>query len=269
MELGAAVVEGFEVVDVSGSGRLFQAGSISKPVTAYLALQVLDHDDDLRRLLSHTAGYDAPFIPGHPQGEDAPPLVPRIEHPVGEFHYSGGGYVVVQQRIERETGRVVADVAREAVFEPLQMRDSTFEQPLPAPLRPRAARADWRVYPEAAAAGLWTTPADLARFLIAVQRTPEMLEPVVQLPNEGDWTVLPTLGIRAPDAHGLGVFLEGRDRFSHLGGAAGFFSLLTGSTRDGGGSVVMSSSDPTPDVFETALRIADERGWLGYRNDAS
>ena len=241
---------------------LFQAGSISKAATAYLALSVLELDEELRRLLSHTAGYGDSFIPG-----GADPVVPRIEHPVGEFHYSGGGYYLVQQRIERETGRPFAYVAREIVFEPLGMEDSTFENPLPEHLHGRAARDDWTTYIEAAAAGLWSTPSDLGRFISAVQRTPRMLEPVVQLPAEGEWTVLPQLGVRPPDACGLGVFLEGGDRFSHLGGAAGFFSLLTGSTSDGSGGVVMSSSDPTPIVFETALQLAVTHGWRGYQSD--
>jgi len=60
------------------------------------------------------------------------------------------------------------------------MADSTFEQPLPARLDGRAARAHdwqgkrkdakWHVYPEQAAAGLWTTPTDLARVVIEIQR---------------------------------------------------------------------------------------------------
>jgi hypothetical protein len=60
-----------------------------------------------------------------------------------------------------------------------EITDSTFEQPLPAARRAQAARAhdrngarmkdSFHVYPEQAAAGLWTTPTDLARFAIELQ----------------------------------------------------------------------------------------------------
>jgi len=86
----------------------------------------------------------------------------------GRFHYSGGGYAVIQQLIADVTGMPFAEAAGDLVLRPLGMTSSTFAQPLPDDRRPRAARLDWRVYPEAAAAGLWTTPEDLARFAGAV-----------------------------------------------------------------------------------------------------
>ena len=49
------------------------------------------------------------------------------------------------------------------------MTCSTFEQPLPPDRGQAAARHDWHVYPESAAAGLWTTPGDLARYACALQ----------------------------------------------------------------------------------------------------
>ena len=61
------------------------------------------------------------------------------------------------------------------------MTNSTYEQPLPAARAKQAARAHngvgrgetarWHVYPEGAAAGLWTTATDLAKFAIEVQNT--------------------------------------------------------------------------------------------------
>jgi hypothetical protein len=86
-----------------------------------------------------------------------------------------------------------------------------------------------------------------------------MLAPHAPLPAAGEWDVLSSFGIRPPDAIGLGLFLEGGDRFSHLGGAASFFSALTGSSRDGRGAVVMTAANATPYLFEL-LRTIDE-GW--------
>jgi CubicO group peptidase (beta-lactamase class C family) len=311
--MGVAVVDGYELARVGGTkpDMLFQAGSVAKPVAALVALELvaagrLDLDADvnqvlrrwqlpgprvvtLREILGHTAGIGVRFFPGYAQDGPVPTLVqvldgvpPAVTPPVrvdhSGFAYSGGGYAVLQQLIEDVLDTRLADVARDAVLGPLGMTHSTFAQPLPEAWRDRATRPDWRIYPEAAAAGLWTTPADLARFVIGVQCSlaglpgavhPSgpalMLRPHVDLPPEGEWSVLPTLGVRPPDRYGLGFFLEGDDRFSHLGGAPGFFSILSASTQDGSGAVVMTASDPDPIAFAVLLAIGDEYGWSGLR----
>jgi len=93
--------------------------------------------------------------------------------------YSGGGIVIMQLLIMDLLGRPFDTIMREYALAPLGMADSTYEQPIPAALEARAARAHpggrasdvrWHVYPEQSAAGLWTTPTDLARFAIAVQK---------------------------------------------------------------------------------------------------
>jgi CubicO group peptidase (beta-lactamase class C family) len=86
----------------------------------------------------------------------------------------------MQQAMTEITGRPFNELMRELVLDPLKMRDSSFEQPLDSKLAPRAAFAHnseglnfphrWHVYPEMAAAGLWSTPTDLAKFLIQIQR---------------------------------------------------------------------------------------------------
>jgi len=287
--LGLSIVADGELVWSAGAAAdtLFQAGSISKAIAAYAALELVragltDLDRDLgegttlRRLLTHTAGFGAPFCPGYEHDTIAPSFADalatvQIEHEPGAFHYSGGGFVVVQRVISELTGQPFPHAARTLVFDPLGMRHSTFEQPIPERLRARAARGDWRVYPEAAAAGLWTTPRDLGRFVIGVQRTTTgqaMLTPAVDLPAEGDWTALAGLGIQPPDRCGLGTFLVGSDRFIHPGGAPGFFSLITGSTSDGTGGAIMSAADPTALFFDVASAAADEWNWHGFRTGA-
>jgi CubicO group peptidase (beta-lactamase class C family) len=315
---GVAVIDQGELAwsQVAGGSpdRLFQAGSISKPVAALVALELvgrgtLDLDGDvnerltswqvpgpqrvsLRQLLGHTAGVGVPFWAGYRQDEEVPtPLqvldgVPPAQTPAvradpaaaGQFCYSGGGYLIVQQLIADATGLPFAQAARAIVLEPLGMTRSTYAQPPPAELRAAAARDDWHLYPEAAAAGLWSTPADLARWVCAVQAAltgrPSalraqtaalMVTPHAPLPAEGNWEILPAIGIRPPDSYGLGLFLEGTDRFSHLGGAFSFFSAITGSTADGSGAVVMTASDASPFLLEVLLAISDAYGWTGFR----
>jgi CubicO group peptidase (beta-lactamase class C family) len=320
--VGVAVIEESAIAWSRATGgppdQLFQAGSISKPVTAMVALELAacgqaDLDGDvnqqltswqlpgpsrvsLRHLLGHTAGTGVPFLPGYRQGADVPALgevlngTPPSATPAvradparqGRFCYSGGGYAVIQQLITDVTGLQFADAARALVLEPLGMTRSTFENPLPAHLRSSAARHDWHVYPECAAAGLWTTPGDLARYACALQAAlagrpspirPEvaaqLLTPHARLPAKGDWNLLPILGLRPPDTCGLGMFLHGDDRFSHIGGAASFFSILTASTQDGTGAVVMMAANAAPFPFRLLRAISDEHGWTGFRQPAS
>ena len=230
--MNLAVVDGFEIVRVEGPrDERFQAGSVSKAVAALTALRLvavgaveLDADVNdrltswrlpdgkgvtLRRLLGHTAGLGVPFFPGYAESEPLPTLVQvldglppantvpvRVESPPGSaFAYSGGGYALVQLLVEDVTGVPFADAAAELVLEPLGMEVSSFCQ----------RRGAWHRYPEEAAAGLWTTPSDLARFLVAVQRGAEgseaMIAPHHELPAEGEWTVLRSLGLEPPDRH--------------------------------------------------------------------
>lgn len=312
--IGIALVDDFNVGASFGapSDTLFQAGSISKAVTALVALELAargtlnldaeigdglcrvtdEHRLTLRQLLGHSAGIGVAFFPGYERNTEIPTLPQvlegtgatvtdpvRVEHANGRFVYSGGGYAIVQQLIVDVTAGTFEEAAQATVFVPLEMRNSTFEQPLPEFKWHRAARPDWRAYPEAAAAGLWTTPSDLARFVAAIQRAHAghsspitrssalaMLSPSVALPEEGEWNALPQLGLRAPDKFGLGVFLEGDERFSHLGGALGFYSLLTGSTVNGTGGILMSASDPSELFFALALALSDEHNWQGFKS---
>jgi CubicO group peptidase (beta-lactamase class C family) len=333
--LSLALIDGYEIVSVEAYGvlesgadagatpkTLFQAGSISKPVAALVALRLvesgaLDLDRDvnellvewkvpgetrvtLRQLLSHTAGLGVHFFPGYSREgpvpslpevlEGEPPantLPVRVEEQPGEFRYSGGGYAVVQQLVADVAGASFSELAAELVFEPLGMADSTFEQPLPQALQPGAAHGHqggkavdggWHVYPEAAAAGLWTTPSDLARFALGLQRALAgdsdpitsgtarlMVSPQVDLPAEGELSELRELGIEPPDQFGLGVFVSSSRWFSHLGDTAGFFAALNASIAGGMGLVVMTNADPHPFLVELWLELADEHGWEGVR----
>jgi CubicO group peptidase (beta-lactamase class C family) len=320
---GVAVIRGSEVAWAKTRGGrpdlLFQAGSISKPVAALTALELvargaagLDTDVNdmltswrlrgaegvtLRHLLSHSAGTGVPFMPGYRQDAELPTLLQSLDGSApaataavladpaaaGRFQYSGGGYAVLQQLITDLTGQPFADAARALVLEPLGMTDSTFEQPLPVSRRAAAARQDWHVYPEAAAAGLWTTPADLARFVCALQAAGpdsqssspaagphpgaarDLLAPAAALPARGEWTVLPLLGVRRPDSFGLGLFLTGGDWFTHTGGAHSFFSMLAGSTTTGQGAVVMVAANSARFALRLMTAVCDEEGWNGFR----
>jgi CubicO group peptidase (beta-lactamase class C family) len=294
-----------------GGDATFQAGSLSKSVTAAVALELvhggeLDLDTDVnerlsswtlptgagvsvRHLLGHTAGVNVPFCPGYPQGAPAPSLIQSLDgvepattpavtadpKALGRFRYSGGGYAVVQRLIEDVRSEPFAETARTVVFEPLGMERTSFRQP-PEPLR-SPAFADWRVYPEQAAAGLWTTPGDLARFVCALlaalrgeaaglqqETAVAMTTPRAKLPYRGQWTLLGLLGLDFPRNAGLGLFGDGH-RFVNFGGAAGSSSALTGSPTTGTGAIVMTAGCRPPLALRLLLEIGDAQGWTDLR----
>ena len=149
-----------------------------------------------RGLMSHTSGTGDGFgYPGYAPKAPLPTLVQmadgvapsnrpqvRLERPpMTGYKYSGGAVMIQELALTDAMGKPLAELARDWVLNPIGMTNSTCDQPLPAARERQAARAHnrmgarmgdpWHVYPEHAAAGLWTTPTDLAKFLIEVQQT--------------------------------------------------------------------------------------------------
>jgi len=160
---------------------------------------------------------------------------------------------------------------RELVLQPLGMADSTYEQPLPADRAARAARAHdrdgqprnvpWHVYPEQAAAGLWTTPRDLAQVVIEVQRA--LREPRGRVLSQASAREMVTpVGV---GPFGVGFTVEKRGEgwyFSHGGSNWGFRALLVGHVRKGYGLVVMTNADQGGALIrEIEARVAAAYRW--------
>ena len=217
---GVADVETGAPVDTE---TMFQAASISKPVTAMAVLRAVQDglftlDDDVndileswtlngwsftkdrpvtpRSLTSHTSGLGDGFgFPGYDPDDPLPTVVQILDGhelsnvgpvfmervPMSFAEYSGGGVTVMQQALTDARGRSFAEIMRDDVLQPIGMTNSSFVQPISSENDRNAARAHdgegrsrgakWHVYPEQAAAGLWTTATDLARFAIEVQKS--------------------------------------------------------------------------------------------------
>ena len=240
----------------------------------------------LRRLLTHSAGVTVSGFRGYPPSAEFPTLLQVlggtkpansaaivVDIPVGSrWRYSGGGFSIVQQMIEDETGKPFAQAARELVLEPFGMKDSTFVQPLPAAMRDKAAtgyRANgepvdgrYHVYPEQAAAGLWTTPEDLAKFAMEVQKIASGKSTKVfsqELARD--------MINRQFEQWGLGLAIEGQgaaSRFGHGGSNEGFRCRLTAFRLTASGIVVMTNSDRGAALVEEVERaVAREYRWPG------
>ncbi len=244
----------------------------------------------LKMLLSHTAGVNLHSVDGYPEGsalpslrqilDGAPPATTaavQVEHPPGrEFAYSGGGLLVVQQLLVDLTGQPF-DVAMErALFSPLGMTSSTFTLPIPRRFTERRAvpydtdetELPALVNPESAPAGLRSTPTDLARFLIAVQRGTEGRSDVVSQ-KVANWMVTPIAPAGPPDvAIGMGPFVEKHGPltyFGHDGWNDGFLSMSRAMLHRGDGAVVMTNgAGGVPVLFEVMRAIAVEYGWDGW-----
>jgi CubicO group peptidase (beta-lactamase class C family) len=234
-------------------------------------------------LLSHTAGTTVHGFPGYPRDEARPSTVDVLDgkgntdpvvvdfEPGSEWRYSGGGYTVMQLLVSDVAGRPFADVMRTEVLLPLGMEDSTYEQPLPEALHHRAAAGyrsdgsrvagDWHVYPEMAAAGLWTTPTDLAGYIMAIQRARAGRGDGVLTRETVDEMLVPVM-----NGYGLGPGVDAEyGRFTHGGVNNGFECRFTGFYDEGEGVVVMTNSNNgLLLVEEIILTVATEYGWPGF-----
>jgi hypothetical protein len=119
----------------------------------------------------------------------------------------------------------------------------------------------WHVYPEQAAAGLWTTPSDLARFIIEVQRAVHGPKGTVLRQHSATAMIAP-VGV-GPFAFGLDVEKRGEGwYFNHSGGNWGFNCDLLGHVRKGYGIAVMTHSDNAGAVIrEIEARVATAYSW--------
>lgn len=333
--------EGFGMADIVNARpvtpeTLFQAGSVSKPVTAMAALKSVQdgklslHGDinqflttwkipgnaytkkekiSLEKLLSHSAGINVSGFTGYPQGKKIPTLleilngqVPahsepiRVVAPVGKhFEYSGGGYTIIQQALIDTWHRPFNSILEQLIFKPLHMKNSRFDQPLPKSLESASALpyrngkllpGGTHTYPELAAAGLWTTPTDLAKFMISIQKS---------LNNDKNqilakkWAELLAV---IPESHsseknpsetthmGLG-FMVGLDKygktakhgsyFGHAGQNEGYRMFFLADSKKGNGVIIMTNMSPPADkpdnwslIFGIVKKIADQYQWKNH-----
>jgi len=248
----------------------------------------------LRQLASHSAGLTVHGFPGYHHEATLPTTTQILDGvsptntfgvrvdtvPGTQFRYAGGGTIVLQQLLEDVTGTPFRQLARELVLEPLGMSDSDYAQPLPPERYAIAATAHdevgqpidgrWHAYPELAAAGLWTTPTDLAKFAIAVQRAHAGADGALLSPELAREMLTPQ--VPASDrigglTHlGLGLFLgDDGQRFGHSGGNEGFKCHLLAYRDTGQGLVVMTNSDNGSYLVMGAFAAAAAAyGWEGY-----
>ena len=239
-----------------------------------------------RSLLSHTSGTSDGFgFPGYSPSEPRPTLVQilngdkpsnvgkvRLERPpLTGFQYSGGGVTIMQLALTDVIGKSYSDIVQGWVLGPIGMTRSGYDQPLQPGRDATAARAHdgrgkardakWHVYPELAAAGLWTTPTDLAKFALELQLSLHGRSNKVLSQATAREMITP-VGV-GPFAVGFAVTQQGEGwYFAHSGGNWGFACNLTAHTLKGYGLAVMTNSDTGGRLIEEVRsRVATAYGW--------
>ncbi len=289
---------------------LFQAASISKPITAFGAMTMVQSAKlDLNRsaqtylrqwalpeggeqitvlqLLSHTSGLGVSGFPGYAADQPVPTLLQvldgkrpaytkavRVEAIPGTvWKYSGGGYSVLQQLMTEVADQSFESYMRENVLQPLGMKASHFHHPVEAEVRRQTALphdstgrpypGGPSIYPELAAAGMWTTPSELAMFALGVQAA-----------VAGNSSVLDRAQARkmltpVKNGYALGFETSGSGSgasFAHGGSNRGYQNYLYAFEAGGRGAVVMSNGDAGDEVARATMRaIAAEYDWPGYQ----
>jgi CubicO group peptidase (beta-lactamase class C family) len=199
--------------------------------------------------------------------------------PGSEYRYSGGGYTIMQQLVIDVTKKQFPMFMNETVLAPLSMKDSRYKQPLPSAKErvaavghlpdEKAVEGRWNIYPEMAAAGLWTTASDLARFEIAIQQA-----------YAGDSkailskTTAHEMLTQQIDNCGLGLMLlgkvgqqmlMGKERtlvFFHGGRDEGFDAYIVATAGTGKGAVLLiNKNDNTGAIDAITEAIAKKCAW--------
>lgn len=239
----------------------------------------------LLNLLSHTASLDIHGFPGYDRNDSFPNLIQVLngERPantkkvrsVGQpgkaYRYSGGGTTITQLILKDITGKDYAQWMQQHVLTPLGMKNSSYNQPPTDTANlatgyynnGRPVHGKYHVYPEQAAAGLWTTPSDLARYMIDCQQTLKGETGKVLSTPMMKTRMTPYIDKNAA----LGVFIEKKGDqtwFTHNGGNEAFLCTSWGSMENGNGVVIMINGEDFSVINELLNSVATVYNWDGF-----
>lgn len=241
---------------------------------------------NLRMLMSHTSGLGVHGFQDYPPDAPLPSAVQTLNgvpparnaavvlraRPGTRVMYSGGAVTVEQVLLADVTGRPFEQLAEAEVLAPLGMRRSTFLNPLPAE-RGNIAKAHnrqgernalprgYESMPEMAASGLWTSAADLGRFVAALLQSYRG-EDGAFLRHDLAAQMMTEV---APSWMGLGPRLNGAGatRYFHHGGSNdSYISWIEGNLANGDGLVVLTNTrNGLPLIAEIRNAVADALSW--------
>lgn len=237
------------------------------------------HKVTLRGLLSMTGGIGVPGFLGYPVGSQLPtlrqildgtppansPPVTVIAVPGSAYHYSGGGYEIAEALMQDATETPFPQLMRELVLDPLGMNASSFDLPPDGRLAARATSGHfgdgkelpgrWNLFPEHAAAGLWSTPTDIAKLLVQLAHTWQGFSSIFLRRQTLQEILTPQNG----GPYGLGAAIAGDGASLVLmkrGQNIGYQGYLILYPATGQGMVVMTNSDNGSKLAEALIKRA-------------
>lgn len=241
----------------------------------------------IANLLSHSAGLTVHGFGGYEKGQEIPtifqvldgkkpansPAVRSMYEPGLKFEYSGGGTTISQLIVMDITHVPYDKYMYDNVLKPLGMTSSTYKQP-PVNIKPELISAayypdgkkvpgKYHIYPEQAAAGLWTNPTDLSKYIIETQLAYAGKSHKVLSQQMTSLRLTPYVDKKAA----LGVFIDDYDGikyFEHGGVDEGFISQYYGSLEDGNGVVVMVNTSNggslIPEIINSVAKVYGFKG---------
>jgi CubicO group peptidase (beta-lactamase class C family) len=296
---------------------LFQAASLSKPVTALVLLKLveqglIDLDSNINNQLSswkipdnkhtvnrkitpknlilHTSGLEVPHYPGYSVGQQLPDIYDILNgnnpsnsepatvqfEPNSRWSYSGAGYEVLQLLLMEKKGMSFPELMQEELFNPLKISNSTFEQENLLKIRNDIAIAHlengevvengYNLYPEMAAAGLWTTPIDYAKIVCELQK---------EYQGHSNLILSKEMAINALSRHywhmALGFIMDeegDRIALNFSGGNHGYICDIYSYLNAGSGAIIMSNSNNGGPLIESLFySISKEYNWSNWQPD--
>lgn len=240
-----------------------------------------------RQLLSHTGGLGVSGFPGYERGTALPsviqildgippastPPIRSVAKPGKKFAYSGGGTTISQLLLTDITGDSYEDFVRREVLEPLGMSQSkyilkndTLNVASGYYSSGKSVKGKYHIYPELAAAALWTTPSELANYIIECQLSLKDKSNKVVTAKYMKERFKPVISL-GKDHVALGLFLanfNGTYYFNHNGGNEGFTCAYYGSMENGNGVVVMTNTDNGSFMMEVCNSVARVYNWEGF-----
>ncbi|HTE23700.1 serine hydrolase [Flavitalea sp.] len=243
----------------------------------------------LVNLLSHSAGLTVHGFPGYEVTDTIPTVYQVLDGkspantkpvrsqfaPATRVQYSGGGTTISQVLISDVSKKPYQQYMYEEVLAPLGMTSSFYDQPAPAGKRAMLAtgykfngseiKGKYHIYPEQAAAGLWTNPTDLAKYIIETQLSYLGKSSKVLSPETTRLRLTPVVNKEAA----LGAFIMTKGNatyFQHGGANEGFRCQYFGDIENGNGVVVMVNSDNGAILNEIINSVATVYGWKDFYN---
>lgn len=244
----------------------------------------------VRELLSHSGGTTVEGFDGYQQGSPLPSLLQILEGvspannppvrvnrvPGTQFQYSGGGMEILHLLVEDVTGMSFRQFVKENIFLRLGMTRSDYYPDAPA--LPKASGhyssghvvpGGWYIYPESAAAGLWTTASDLARYAISIQSAAMGDPGSIFLPETAREMLTPQIPIKEGSDEGLSIIINGQ-MFGHAGSNEGFKLQTSAFSDRGQGAVVLTNGENGTDLINEILRgVSKVYGWSNYKQEGT